>query len=212
MIRLFDERRGNFEIFGLEKAKSYLGEGFEECKDAYDIDKILKEKNCGEAGYRCEYMTHEQIDNIVKHGGDRAGKLNDAVADYLDTLNLSERAQNMIDTTDINILAGEFGGYTSEELEEIARKYELEDIRDEGREVGRNVAGDRDKLQVVIDKIEGGIRNKSSREVLEGFLLLSLSDFYGAGLDVIDYVLEHKDDDWIRGAETFMEAFNNEID
>lgn len=54
MIRLYDERDKSFEITGLEAIKDYLGEGFESCKDAFDIDEKLKKENDGLAGYRCE--------------------------------------------------------------------------------------------------------------------------------------------------------------
>lgn len=54
MIRLYDERDKSFEITGLKAIKSYLGEGFENCEDAFDIDDKLREENCGMIGYRCE--------------------------------------------------------------------------------------------------------------------------------------------------------------
>nr|DAV83434.1 MAG TPA: hypothetical protein [Bacteriophage sp.] len=54
MVRLYDERNKNFEILGLEESKKYLGDSFQDCKDAFDIDEILKTQNDGLAGYRCE--------------------------------------------------------------------------------------------------------------------------------------------------------------
>lgn len=53
MIRLYDERDKSFEITGLEAIKNYLGEGFDSCKDAFDIDEKLREQNDGMIGYRC---------------------------------------------------------------------------------------------------------------------------------------------------------------
>lgn len=54
MIRLYDEREKSFEITGLNAIKQYLGEGFEDCHDAFDIDEKLQEQNHGMSGYRCE--------------------------------------------------------------------------------------------------------------------------------------------------------------
>lgn len=54
MVRLYDERDKNFEILGLDESKKYLGDSFQDCKDAFDIDEILKTQNDGLAGYRCE--------------------------------------------------------------------------------------------------------------------------------------------------------------
>lgn len=42
MVRLYDERDKNFEILGLEEVKKYLGAGFKDYKDAFDIDEKLK--------------------------------------------------------------------------------------------------------------------------------------------------------------------------
>lgn len=60
MVRLYDERERGFEILGLEKVKKYLGEKFGNCKDAWEIDEILKEENDGLAGYRCENVEEKR--------------------------------------------------------------------------------------------------------------------------------------------------------
>lgn len=58
MVRLYDERDKDFEILGLEECKKYLGDSFQNCEDAFDIDAILKAQNDGLAGYRCEEVLH----------------------------------------------------------------------------------------------------------------------------------------------------------
>lgn len=54
MVRLYDEREKGFEILGLEEVKKYLGEGYVECEDAFDIDEKLRAESDGMIGYRCE--------------------------------------------------------------------------------------------------------------------------------------------------------------
>lgn len=54
MIILYDERERGFEILGLEAIKQYLGKGFEDCQNDFDIDEKLQAQNNGIAGYRCE--------------------------------------------------------------------------------------------------------------------------------------------------------------
>lgn len=70
-------------------------------------------------------MDQYEINQIVRKGGSKLTKLNDMVAEYLDTLNLSERARYIISDTDINIMAEVFGGmYSEKEIEEyIEREY-----------------------------------------------------------------------------------------
>lgn len=64
-------------------------------------------------------MTMNQITNIVNRGGDDLRELNKAVAEHLDSMNLSDKAQEIINTTDIDIFAETFGGlFTVEQLEE----------------------------------------------------------------------------------------------
>lgn len=58
MVRLYDEREKEFEILGLEEVKNYLGEGYAECKDAFDIDEKLRAENDGMIGYRCEEINN----------------------------------------------------------------------------------------------------------------------------------------------------------
>lgn len=66
MIRLFDERDGNFEILGMAAVKEYLGACFEDCKDEMEIDEKLQAINNGDAGYRCEYVNND--DDEIKIG------------------------------------------------------------------------------------------------------------------------------------------------
>lgn len=70
-------------------------------------------------------MDQNEINQIIHKGGLRLTKLNSMVADYLNTLNLSDRARYVISDTPINIMAEAFGGMRSEEeIEEyIAREY-----------------------------------------------------------------------------------------
>lgn len=71
-----------------------------------------------------EEMTMNQIDEITRRGGDQLRKLNKAVADYLDGLDLSEKARDQISQTDFNNMADVFGGcFTSEEVEEVVKSY-----------------------------------------------------------------------------------------
>ena len=70
-------------------------------------------------------MDQNEINQIIHKGGSRLTKLNSMVADYLNTLNLSDRARYVISGTPINSMAEVFGGMRSEEeIEEyIAREY-----------------------------------------------------------------------------------------
>lgn len=70
-------------------------------------------------------MDQNEINQIIHKGGSRLTKLNSMVADYLNTLNLSDRARYIISGTPINSMAEVFGGMRSEEeIEEyIEREY-----------------------------------------------------------------------------------------
>lgn len=68
-------------------------------------------------------MTREEINAIIRKGGDELKKLNQTVANHLDALDLSEEALNIIADTDINNMAECFGGlFTSEQIEECIRE------------------------------------------------------------------------------------------
>lgn len=73
--------------------------------------------------------TRNEINEITKRGGDDLKKLNKMVADYLDGLDLSDRARAVISDTDFNCMAICFGGMlTAEEIEEdIKDQYGEED-------------------------------------------------------------------------------------
>ena len=63
-------------------------------------------------------MSRNEIMDIVNRGGDKKRKLDNVVADYLDTLDLSEVARDVIAQTGINDMAQTFAGlYTAEEVE-----------------------------------------------------------------------------------------------
>ena len=62
-------------------------------------------------------MTMEEIMKTVKKGGDDKEKLNQMVADHLDTLDLPDSALSVIRETPIDVMAEVFGGLmTSEEV------------------------------------------------------------------------------------------------
>lgn len=73
--------------------------------------------------------TRDEINKITKRGGDDLKKLNKMVADYLDNLDLSDRARKVINETDFNCMAICFGGMlTAEEIEEdVKEQYDEED-------------------------------------------------------------------------------------
>lgn len=63
-------------------------------------------------------MTQYELDNIISRGGDKKVKLNQMVGDHLDTLELSEKAQDIIANTSFDCLADIFAGlFTAEEVE-----------------------------------------------------------------------------------------------
>lgn len=69
-------------------------------------------------------MTRKEITDIVNSGGSDRVKLNEEVADYLDSLNLSSRAMDVISGTDISVMAEVFGGLmTAEEVENYIEEY-----------------------------------------------------------------------------------------
>lgn len=71
-----------------------------------------------------EEMTMDQINEITRRGGDQLRELNKAVADYLDGLELSDKARDQISQTDFNNMADVFGGcFTSEDVEEVINSY-----------------------------------------------------------------------------------------
>lgn len=74
-------------------------------------------------------MTSEEIRQIVNRGGDKLVKLNQQVGDYLDSLDLSDRARKIITNTDERVIAECFGGLMSaEEVEKfIKEEYPIEE-------------------------------------------------------------------------------------
>lgn len=69
-------------------------------------------------------MTRKEITDIVSRGGSDRLKLNEEVMDYLDTLDLSSKAREVITGTDISITAEVFGGLmTAQEVEDYVEEY-----------------------------------------------------------------------------------------
>lgn len=69
-------------------------------------------------------MTRKEITDIVNRGGSDRVKLNEEVMDYLDTLDLSSKAREVITGTDISITAEVFGGLmTAQEVEDYVEEY-----------------------------------------------------------------------------------------
>lgn len=63
-------------------------------------------------------MSRNEIRDIVNMGGDKKRRIDKVVADYLDTMDLSEFARYVIAKTGINDMAETFAGlYTAEEVE-----------------------------------------------------------------------------------------------
>lgn len=70
-------------------------------------------------------MNMNEISRIVNRGGADLVRLNNQVLDFLDHLDLSERA---IDSTEIRIIAEVFGGLmTADEVEKFVQEYYLEE-------------------------------------------------------------------------------------
>lgn len=73
-------------------------------------------------------MTRKEIKDVVNRGGSDRVKLNEEVADYLDSLNLSSRAMDVITCTDISVMAEVFGGLmTAQQVEDYVKEYFSED-------------------------------------------------------------------------------------
>ena len=67
-------------------------------------------------------LTRSEIMEIANKGGSDRVKLNRAVADHLDRLDQSEKARDIINSTDYGAIAECFGGLmTAEEVEEYIR-------------------------------------------------------------------------------------------
>lgn len=70
-----------------------------------------------------EEMSGDEILRIVNKGGADLVKLNQEVADYLDKLDLSERAKYAISDTEISCIAEMFGGlFTAADIEEYVNQ------------------------------------------------------------------------------------------
>lgn len=74
-------------------------------------------------------MTKSEMEEIIKRGGNDLRELNRAVSEHLHSLNLSERAIDVIAATDINCMAQAFYNLmTAEEVEEeIVENYPEEE-------------------------------------------------------------------------------------
>lgn len=73
-------------------------------------------------------MSMNEISRIVNRGGADLVRLNNQVLDFLDHLDLSERARDAIDSTEIRIMAEEFGGLmTADEVEKFVQEYYSEE-------------------------------------------------------------------------------------
>lgn len=71
-----------------------------------------------------EDMSVNEISQIVNKGGADLVTLNEQVMDFLDRLDLSERARDAIASTEIRIMVEEFGGLmTADEVEKFVREY-----------------------------------------------------------------------------------------
>ena len=71
-----------------------------------------------------EDMSVNEISRIVNKGGADLVTLNEHVMDFLDRLDLSERARDAISSTEIRIMAEEFGGLmTASEVEKYVEEY-----------------------------------------------------------------------------------------
>lgn len=71
-----------------------------------------------------EDMSANEISQIVNKGGADLVTLNEQVMDFLDRLDLSERARDAIASTEIRIMVEEFGGLmTADEVEKFVQEY-----------------------------------------------------------------------------------------
>lgn len=70
------------------------------------------------------HMDMNEVSRIVNRGGSDLVRLNNQVRDFLDHLDLSERARDAIASTEIRIMAEEFGGLmTASEVEKFVGEY-----------------------------------------------------------------------------------------
>lgn len=68
-------------------------------------------------------MTQEEIDAIVRRGGDKLTKLNRLVSEHLEGLELSQPTRTIIDNTDLNNMADVFGGlFTVDQVESFIKE------------------------------------------------------------------------------------------
>ncbi len=64
-------------------------------------------------------MMRSEILEVVRRGGDDKRKLDRIVSNHLRGLDLSEKAQDIIADTDINLMAQSFGGlFTEKDVED----------------------------------------------------------------------------------------------
>lgn len=74
-------------------------------------------------------MTQKDINDIVIKGGDELRKLNKEVSEYLERLELSQKAINIIANTDLNNIAECFGGLmTAEEVEQYIKDNYVDEV------------------------------------------------------------------------------------
>lgn len=71
-------------------------------------------------------LTMDEINSIIRRGGDAKKQLNKAVMDYLDTLDLSDKARSVINDTD-PVCECFAGMYTAEEIEAYVNEYDDEE-------------------------------------------------------------------------------------
>lgn len=68
-------------------------------------------------------MTQNEINAIIRKGGSELKKLNQTVADHLDSLDLSQEAHSIIADTDISNIAEVFGGlFTVDQVESFIKE------------------------------------------------------------------------------------------
>lgn len=116
-------------------------------------------------------MTQEEINAIVRRGGDKLTKLNRLVSEHLEGLELSQPVRAIIDNTDLNNMADVFGGlFTVKEVEDyIIEYYVVDDVLelyiDMVGEAGEDRAQDLEKnIDCVVNDIVCGKYPEYSRE------------------------------------------------
>lgn len=68
-------------------------------------------------------MSRNEIQEIIKKGGDSLRDLNNSVIKHLNNLKLSEAAETIIADTPINNMAEAFGGlFTAEQVEQFIKE------------------------------------------------------------------------------------------